>query len=123
MPHSSYSITVSGIVASSIVVTTSTNGTSATTAAKRSGRMLTTAPISNPPALPPLMARRSGAVYPAATRCSATAMKSVKVFRFRSSFPSSYQGRPSSSPPRTCAMATTKPRSSRLTAAEEKAGS
>src|SRR5262249_56194496 len=35
LPHSSYSITVSGSDASSIVFTTSTNGTSATTARNR----------------------------------------------------------------------------------------
>ena len=42
--------------------------------------MLVTAPISRPPALPPLIASRSLLVYFCAMRCSAAAMKSVKVF-------------------------------------------
>ena len=45
------------------------------------GTQFVTAPISSPPALPPLITRRSGAVYPSATRCSAAAMKSVKLLR------------------------------------------
>jgi hypothetical protein len=60
--------TVSGIVSSSIVVTTSTNGTRATTARNSSGRWLTTAPISRPPALPPSIASSAGVVRPAAIR-------------------------------------------------------
>ena len=55
-----YSLVVSGSDASSIVLITSTNGTCATTALNRSGRMLTTAPISRPPALPPWITSRSG---------------------------------------------------------------
>ena len=65
--------------------------------------MLATAPINNPPALPPSATRFSGRVTSVATRWRATAMKSVKVFFFSSSLPCSYQGRPSSPPPRTCA--------------------
>ncbi len=116
-------MTVSGSVASSMVFTTSTNGTSASTARNNSGRRLVTAPINSPPALPPLIASRSGAVSPSATRCSAAAMKSVKLFGLLSSLPPSYHGRPISSPPRTCAIATTNPRSSRLRLLDENAGS
>src|ERR1035438_8193557 len=47
-PHSSYSGTVSGSVASSMVFITSTKGTWVTTARNRSGRRLATAPISRP---------------------------------------------------------------------------
>ena len=53
LPHSMYSLVVNGKLASSIVFRTSTNGTCATAALKRSGLMLTTAPINKPPALPP----------------------------------------------------------------------
>ena len=45
-----------------MVLTTSTNGTSATTQPHRSGRRLATAPISIPPALPPLIAIRPARV-------------------------------------------------------------
>ncbi len=79
---------------------TSTNGTCESTTAKRSGRRLATAPISSPPALPPSMASRCGLVYLLATRCSAAAMKSVKVFIFFIMRPSSCQRLPSSPPPR-----------------------
>ncbi|PWN01643.1 hypothetical protein DJ010_16490 [Nocardioides silvaticus] len=71
-PHSSHSVTVSGIDASSIVLTTSTNGTSATTARQRSGRWLNTAPCSRPPALSPRVAIRSPSTSPLASP-SATA--------------------------------------------------
>ena len=47
-----------------------------------------------------------------AIRVSAHAMKSVNVLALCSRRPSSYQPRPSSPPPRTCAIANTKPRSS-----------
>ena len=53
-------------------------------------------------------------------RSSATAMKSVKVFIFVIMRPPSCHGFPSSPPPRTWAVATMKPRSSRLTSLEEK---
>ncbi len=46
-----------------MVVTTSTNGTRATTPLKRSGRMLTTAPMSRPPALPPAAKTFFGSAY------------------------------------------------------------
>src|ERR1700730_10789031 len=49
-PHSGHSGGVKGSVSSSMVFSTSTNGTSAIMPAKRSGRMLATAPISSPPA-------------------------------------------------------------------------
>ncbi len=50
-------------------------------------------------------------------------MKSVKVFRLLSSFPSSYQARPISSPPRTWAIATTNPAVEQAQRLEENAGS
>jgi hypothetical protein len=73
---------VSGSEGSSIVFMTSTNGTFASTAPHRSGRMFVTAPTSSPPALIPWMATRSRAAQPRWIRCSADAMKSVKVLRF-----------------------------------------
>ena len=69
------------------------------------GRMLVTAPIRSPPALPPMMASRSRDVKPSAITCSAQAMKSVNVFFFFKSLPFSYHGRPMSLPPRMWAMA------------------
>ena len=106
-----------------MVVRQSTKGTSATTAPNSSGARLTTAPISMPPADPPRAASRSGVVKPRVTRWRAQAMKSVKVCGLADSFPSSYHCRPSSPPPRTWAMAKTKPRSSSERRKEEKAGS
>ena len=61
LPHSSYSLVVSGIEASSMVVTTSTTGTCDRITSSLSGAMLAIAPISRPPALPPYAATRSGA--------------------------------------------------------------
>src|ERR1019366_3543905 len=77
--------------------------------AKPSGPMLAPAPISSPPAEPPRATSRSADVQPRRTRCSADAMKSVKVFFLCSSLPSVYQDRPISPPPLTCAIADTKP--------------
>src|SRR5580658_1802127 len=88
-PHSSHSLMVSGISGSSMVVTQSTNGTSATTARQRRGAIENTAPWSRPPAESPRETIRSGAAQPRAASMSATAMKSVKVLRLRSSRPSS----------------------------------
>ena len=65
----------------------------------------------------------SAAPYFSATSALVTSTKSVNVFIFLSSLPSSYQARPISWPPRMCAMAMTKPRSSRLTHALLKLGS
>ena len=45
-----------------MVLSTSTKGTWATAARNSSGLHVETAPISRPPALPPLMASRSGEV-------------------------------------------------------------
>ena len=77
-----------------MVVATSTKGTSASATLKRSGRMLTEAPIRSPPAEAPEMARRSGAVSPLLrARCSAQAQKSRKVFFLVVNLPSfSYLG-------------------------------
>ena len=85
--------------------------------------MLVTAPIRRPPALPPRMTRRSAAVHPSAMSFSAQEMKSLNVFILFINRPCSYQGRPISPPPRTCAMAKTNPRSSRFSRVCEKAGS
>ncbi len=60
---------------------------------------------------------------PSAIRCSAQAMKSVKVLALCLSLPASYQARPISPPPRMWPMAQTKPRSRRLRRREEKRGS
>ena len=83
-----------------MVLMTSTNGTCATTALKRSGRMLTTAPTSRPPALPPWITSRSVDVYVFLTRCSAQSMKSLKVLIFCIMRPCSRHSSPSSPPPR-----------------------
>ncbi len=106
-----------------MVVSTSTNGTCATMPPKACGARFTTAPISRPPADPPRATSRDGAVQPSLTRCSAHATKSVNVFVLRSSFPSSYQRRPISPPPRMCAMAKLNPRSSSESRGMEKLGS
>ena len=105
---------VSGMDGSSMVVTTSTNGTSATTARHRPGAIAYTAPCSSPPADRPRDTIRPPSAHPSAASMSATATKSVNVLRFRVSRPSSHQRRPPSPPPRTCATAYVKPRSSRL---------
>src|SRR3546814_10409495 len=61
MPHSSYSFVVSGMLASSIVVTTSTNGIRDRITAYRSGARFAIALISRLQALPPWAATRTGA--------------------------------------------------------------
>src|SRR6185503_17588205 len=80
LPHSSYSVTVIGSDASFIVLTTSTNGTLTIAAFTRSGLRFSTAPINNPPALPPSIVIFCGDEYLCATSQSAHAMKSVNVF-------------------------------------------
>jgi hypothetical protein len=116
-------MTVSGRLGSRIVLSASTNGTSASTPAHSSGARFAIAPISRPPAEPPRATIRSGAVQPCATMARPQETKSVKVFFLCSSLPCSYQYRPISPPPRMCAMAKTKPRSSRLRRTTEKYGS
>src|ERR1700692_4949525 len=111
-PHSSYSATVRGREASSIGFLTSPNGTCDSTTRNRSGRSLTTAPISNPPALPPSIATLSFAPYPFATNCSVTAMQYENGCSFTSICPASCHESPISPPPRICAYAITTPRSS-----------
>lgn len=101
----------------------STNGTFARIPANSSGARFATAPINRPPALPPSATSRSGPVTPASIRCRAQATKSVKVFFFASVLPFSYQCRPISPPPRTCATAKTMPRSRSDSRATEKPGS
>src|SRR4051794_30393501 len=120
-PHSSHSLTVSGIDASNIVDTTSTNGTSATTARHRCGCWLMTAPCSSPPALSPREAIRRASTSP--SRRSATATWSSNVCCLLPSRPSSHHRRPPSPPPRTWACANTTPRSSRLGSAGSHSGS
>src|SRR4051794_17331276 len=111
-PHSSHSVTVSGSDGSLIVVTTSTNGTSATAALNCSGAIVTQAPTSKPPALPPRMATRSRSATPTSTRWAHAASVSVNVLRLASSLPSRSQPRPSSPPPRGWTSAHVPPRSS-----------
>src|SRR5262245_1264522 len=123
LPHSSHSVTVSGSDGSRMVFSASTNGTCATIPANASGARLATAPMSSPPAEPPRATRPGGAVQPAFARCRAHATKSVKVFFFDSNLPLSYQARPISPPPRTCATAYTTPRSTRDSRAIENHGS
>ena len=67
--------------------------------------MFATAPISRPPAEPPRATSRSALVHDEDTSACAHATKSVNVFFFASILPFSYQRRPISPPPRTCAMA------------------
>ncbi len=105
------------------MLSASTNGTSATMPANASGARLATAPISRPPAEPPRATSRSGDVQPDLARCWAQATKSVNVFFLASILPSSYQRRPISPPPRTCATAKTTPRSSSDSRGTENHGS
>ena len=97
-----------------MVLRTSTKGTWLMTMRKRSGRMLVTAPIKRPPALPPSMTNLFALVNFCAMRNSAEEMKSVKVLSLLRIRPASCQGLPSSPPPRMCAMAKMTPRSRRL---------
>ena len=85
--------------------------------------MLATAPISRPPAEPPIAAIRAGSTQPDSASQSVAAMKSVNVFFLCSFLPSSYQCRPSSPPPRMCAITNTMPRSSSESRAMPKPGS
>jgi hypothetical protein len=105
LPHSGHSGGVSGSVSSSMVLSTSTNGTSATMPANRSGAMLATAPISMPPALPPMRDDRAAPVKPSAIRCLAAAMKSVKVLTLFSRLPVLVPAPALVLPPRIWAMA------------------
>src|SRR5215468_4750641 len=123
LPHSSHSVTVSGSDGSRIEVSTSTNGTCATIPYTDDGARLATAPISSPPADPPRATILSAVVKPELTRNVAHAMKSVNVLRLCMSLPSSYQRRPSSPPPRTCATAKANPLSKRDSRAMENQGS
>src|SRR5262245_991748 len=123
LPHSSHSSTVSGSDGSRIVFNGSTKGTSATMPVNALGAMFATAPMSRPPAEPPRAISRAAEVQPDATRCSEHATKSVNVFFFASSLPSSYHRRPISPPPRTCATANTNPRSTRDSRGIENQGS
>ena len=66
--------------------------------------------MSRPPAEDPSAARRWSATHPEECSHFAQAMKSVNVFFFFRSLPSSYQARPISPPPRTWAKARTTPR-------------
>src|SRR3989449_7525085 len=103
-----------------MLLITSTNGTPTRAAWNKSGRMLSTAPISKPPALLPSITRRSFDPKPCATRYSAQAMKSVKVLFLCIMRPSSCQALPISPPPRMCATAATTPRSTMLNRLELK---
>ena len=123
LPHSSHSSAESGSSGSRMVVRASTNGTAATIAAYFSGARLATAPISSPPAEPPMAAIRAGSTQPDCASQSVAAMKSVKVFFFCSFLPVSYQCRPSSPPPRMWAITNTMPRSSSESRGMPKPGS
>ena len=57
--HSSFSMLVRGMLSSIMVVKTSTNGTPMMAALKRSGRMLSTAPMVSPPAERPFKCTHS----------------------------------------------------------------
>jgi len=119
----SHSEVVRGIVGSSIVVTTSTKGTPATAALNKSGLILSTPPISEPPALLPFMQSLSLEQNFFSIKCSAHAIKSVKVFFFFSSFPFSYHCLPISPPPRIWAITYMKPRSNNESLDDLKLGS
>ena len=75
---------------SNIVVTTSTNGTSAIAPFHKLGSMLTTAPINNPPALPPEQNNILDFVYPLDIKNFPASIKSKNVFFLLNNFPSSY---------------------------------
>ena len=76
-----------------------------TAAAYNSGLLVTAAPTSRPPLLPPRMARRSGSVHRSAVNHSAAAAKSSKTFSLWSRIPERCHASPSSLPPRRLAMA------------------
>src|ERR1041385_630437 len=67
--------------------------------------MFVTAPMSSPPALPPVMISFDGFVYLCLTSASAAAMKSVNVFFLVIMRPASCHSLPRSPPPRMCASA------------------
>ena len=69
------------------------------------------------------MASCAGVVHPVSTRCWPAATKSLNVFFFFRYLPSVYQCRPISPPPRMCAIANAKPRSSSDSRADENDGS
>ena len=83
----------------------SITGTAATTARARSGRWVSTAPISSPPLEPPMIASRSRLVIPLRCRWSAQAMKSSKQFCLVASRPAWCHSSPNSPPPRMLATA------------------
>src|SRR5262249_61715360 len=99
------SATVSGGDGPRLLGSESTNGPWAPLPPNAGGASFTAAPTSSPPAEPPRAISRRELVQPRLTRCSAQATKSVNVLVLRSIFPSSYQRRPISPPPRTCATA------------------
>ena len=90
-----------------MVTIRSTKGTPATEAQKSSGAMLTTFPISSPPAERPSHESAPGRVTPVSSSACAQSMKSVKVLRFCRYLPAASYHRwcPISPPPRMCAIA------------------
>ena len=68
-------------------------------------------PTSTPPALPPITDNLAGDVYLFATSHSAAAIASRQVFALVAWKPALCQSSPNSPPPRTCATASTPPRS------------
>ena len=100
----------------------SSTGTAQTTAAARSGRWVSTAPISSPPFEPPMIASLSRVVTPVSTRWSAQAMKSSKQFCLVCSRPPWCHATPYSPPPRMLAIAKTCPCSSHCSRAGENDG-
>src|SRR6476646_5498002 len=109
LPHSGHSPGVSGSVSSSMVLSTSTKGTSATTAPHSSGSEFTTAPISSPPAEPPLISIRPALANFSAIKPFATSTKSLNVLVRLVSLPSKNHLYPRSSPPRIWAVAEADP--------------
>ena len=83
--------------------------TAGSATAARSGRCVSTAPISSPPFEPPRIASFFDDVYFCEIKYSALAMKSSNTFCFFASIPASCHARPYSPPPRITATAKTPP--------------
>jgi hypothetical protein len=96
----SHSEVVSAMVGSSIVVKASTKGTPAKATLNKSGLILRTEPISNPPAFLPSMHSFSFGQNLCSIQYSAQAIISVKVFFFFKYFRFSYHCLPIPPPPR-----------------------
>src|SRR4029450_3765130 len=114
-PSSVLTVPNSGIFGMPLAVdskrSASATGTTSTAAPKSSGRSVIERPTKMPPALPPMIDSFAGDVYLLAISHSAHAIASRQVLGLVVLYPALYQSSPYSPPPRTCATASTPPRS------------